>query len=87
MNGFSSPHAVFGLRKVSLALAALSWAAIVAALFVAWLAAPGRGGTDRGACEPLGRAGERCPETAFTPAAEPLCASYGRGGVLCPTKP
>jgi len=90
-NAFRLPRAVFdrgpGLRKVSLVIAALSWAAIVAALFVAWLATPGRSGADRGACESWGRAGERCPETAFTPVAEPPCESFGRGGSQCPIKP
>lgn len=67
-------------RRAPLALAVGFWCAVVAALFVAWLALPTTREVSGAACESFGRGGERC-----LPAPQPTndCLSLGRGGRLC----
>ena len=67
-------------RNAPLALAIACWFAVVAALFVIWLAFPATREDSGANCESFGRGGKYC-----LPAPAPVseCLSLGRGGRLC----
>ncbi len=73
------------ISRVSLAIAATLWFAVVGALAMAWLALPAqRQAFDNAACENLGRAGTQCASgVAQISSAADDCLSFGKGGRVC----